>query len=273
MARIRAIKPDFFKDEDLKNLPHQTRLFYIGLWCQADKEGRLEERPERLKIEIFPYEEAAIEKMLVQLAVVKKNSNGAKLPYIVRYVVNEKKFVQILKWHHQRPHHTEPPSTCPPPPETVIKPFVHGLEPLGNGKGNGNEKKAGQAGPVRKESDEEWLQGLKSDPAYRHIQVQAEFAKARRWCQENPSRQLTRRFFVNWLNRIQQPIRAGAGPSSAAKRRCMPCGQDIDIDKFAKHFEKCKDEFDKKNQHAAVSANPDVRGLVNGLSTKLSGKK
>ena len=40
MARIRYLKPDFFKDEDIKELSFEARLFYQGLWVQADREGR-----------------------------------------------------------------------------------------------------------------------------------------------------------------------------------------------------------------------------------------
>ena len=64
MARIRYLKPDFFKDEDIKELSFETRLFYQGLWVQADRDGRGEDRPERLKIEIMPYDEIDAEKII-----------------------------------------------------------------------------------------------------------------------------------------------------------------------------------------------------------------
>jgi hypothetical protein len=41
VARIRTIKPEFFTSEDIVSLPPLTRLLYIALWCEADKEGRL----------------------------------------------------------------------------------------------------------------------------------------------------------------------------------------------------------------------------------------
>ncbi|HAG51728.1 MAG TPA: hypothetical protein DCL42_10415 [Deltaproteobacteria bacterium] len=47
MGRIRYVKPDFFKDEDVAELPDKTKLLYIGLWCFADKSGRIEDRPKR----------------------------------------------------------------------------------------------------------------------------------------------------------------------------------------------------------------------------------
>lgn len=52
----------------------------------------------------------------------------------------------------------------------------------------------------------DWIGSLSSDPAYDFIDVRREAAKAARWCGEN-RRHFTKRFFVNWLNRIQPPLK------------------------------------------------------------------
>lgn len=65
--RIRTVKPEFFKDEELAELNPETRLFFIGLWCQVDREGRVEDRPRRLKAEIYPYDDFDAEVMLQSL--------------------------------------------------------------------------------------------------------------------------------------------------------------------------------------------------------------
>lgn len=49
-------------------------------------------------------------------------------------------------------------------------------------------------------TDVEWIQSLKTNPAYKRIDVDTEVAKARIWAETN-RRQCTRRFVVNWLNR------------------------------------------------------------------------
>ena len=67
MARIRTIKPEYFKNEQIAELPAMTRLLFIGLWTQADRAGRLEDRPKRIKAEIFPYDNIDIEKALNDL--------------------------------------------------------------------------------------------------------------------------------------------------------------------------------------------------------------
>ena len=119
MPRIRYLKPDFFKDENIKDLSFEARLFYQGLWCMADKEGRLEDRPERLKVEIMPYDNIDVEKLLSQL---EQNKNKSDRPFIVRYEINGEKYIQILKWHeHQRIHHTEKESKIPPPNKEKLK--------------------------------------------------------------------------------------------------------------------------------------------------------
>lgn len=100
MPRIRYLKPEFFSDEDLCSLPYQARLTFAGLWCYADKSGRLEDRPKFLKISIFPYDNIDMEKQLQLLTNHK--------PFITRYETDGKKYIQIVNWNkHQKPHHTE----------------------------------------------------------------------------------------------------------------------------------------------------------------------
>jgi len=112
MARIRSLKPDFFKDEDLATLSFDVRLFFAGLWNFADKAGRLEDRPLRLKAEIFPYDDVDVKNCLDSLS---KPKNGSGKPFIQRYEVNGEKFIQIINWEkHQKPHPTEKESEIPP---------------------------------------------------------------------------------------------------------------------------------------------------------------
>ena len=122
------MKPGFFKDEDIAELPFSVRLFFCGLWTQADKRGRLEDRPKRLKIEIIPYDNFDIEKALQLLAQKKKGSNR---PFIIRYEIEGEKYIQIVGWSkHQRPHHTEVDSIIPPP---LTTPLLNREEEIGMG--------------------------------------------------------------------------------------------------------------------------------------------
>lgn len=107
MGRIRTIKPSFWKNEDLAELSPWHRLCFIGLWNQADREGRMEDRPRRLKAEIFPFDDIDMDQLLAGLA--EKN-------FITRYVADGAAYLEIPKFgKHQRPKSDEYPSSIPPP--------------------------------------------------------------------------------------------------------------------------------------------------------------
>ena len=106
MARARNIKPGFFRNAELVELPVETRLLFPGLWVIADREGRLEDRPKQIKMEIFPADSFDVDCMLGQL------SNAG---LIIRYEVNGKRLIQIVNFlKHQNPHKDERASILPP---------------------------------------------------------------------------------------------------------------------------------------------------------------
>ncbi len=107
MARIRAIKPGFFFNEDLAGVPAHGRLLFIGLWTLADRQGRLEDRPLRIRAQVFAYEpEVDVEALLGELA-----ARG----FIVRYEVEGERYLQVVNWErHQRPNSREEQSRIPP---------------------------------------------------------------------------------------------------------------------------------------------------------------
>lgn len=105
MARIRSIKPDFFMHDGLAELSLAHRLLFIGLWTQADREGRLEDRPARIKAAVLPYDQVDVDQMLDDLA---------RHGFVVRYEVDGVGLIQVTKFsEHQLPHHKEPPSVLP----------------------------------------------------------------------------------------------------------------------------------------------------------------
>ncbi len=75
-------------------------------------------------------------------------------------------------------------------------------------------------------SSSDWIEELEKDEAYNGIDVRREYSKSLRWCKEN-SRQLTRRTFVNWLNRADRKLEGGMkepAPKGAAYRVFDPNG-------------------------------------------------
>ncbi len=57
-------------------------------------------------------------------------------------------------------------------------------------------------------TDEEWLNGLKTDPTYSHLNVAVEYGKMMRWC-ETAKKKPSRRRFINWINRAEVPLDSG----------------------------------------------------------------
>lgn len=107
MARARNIKPGFFKNADLVELPFEYRLLFIGLWTLADREGRLEDRPKQIRMELFPADNVDTNKGLDALQA---------LGFVRRYEVDGKRFVQVVNFgKHQNPHMNEAKSTIPAP--------------------------------------------------------------------------------------------------------------------------------------------------------------
>ena len=104
--RSRLLKPGFFTNEDLAELPPMARLLFAGLWCLADREGRLEDRPKRIKAELFAYDKVNVSTLLDQLV-----TKG----FVLRYEVNGTQCLSIPTFPcHQKPHPREAPSTLPP---------------------------------------------------------------------------------------------------------------------------------------------------------------
>lgn len=67
MARIRTIKPEFFTSESILSVSPLARLFFIGLWCEADREGRLKWKPKTLKFRYLPADDVDIESLADEL--------------------------------------------------------------------------------------------------------------------------------------------------------------------------------------------------------------
>ncbi len=107
MARARNIKPGFFTNEVLAELPFESRLLFIGLWTIADRAGRLHDRPKRIKMQVFPGDSVDVDALLEQLA---------NAGFIWRYEVEGQRYIQVINWDkHQNPHHREPESEIPAP--------------------------------------------------------------------------------------------------------------------------------------------------------------
>lgn len=135
MARIRTIKPEFFDDEEIGRLSDKAQIVFIGLWTQADRDGRLEDRPERLRTRLRSYDpECNMETTLTELAdchfIVRYQHEGRRLIQIRTFqkhqVINQREAEGVLPGHGQKQVHARA-CTC-----------VAGVE--GKGTGTGKEQ-------------------------------------------------------------------------------------------------------------------------------------
>jgi hypothetical protein len=105
MARARNIKPSFFINEELVECQFVTRLLFIGLWTIADREGRLEDKPKKIKMALFPADIVYVDDSLSDLE---------RRGFVSRYEIDGVKYIQIIAFtKHQNPHKDERPSTIP----------------------------------------------------------------------------------------------------------------------------------------------------------------
>lgn len=103
MARARNIKPGFFESDQLGEVSFCARLLFIAMWQLADRNGRLERRPAKLRAYAFRYDAlsvADVEAMLVELErvslIVSTSVRGAEVVEIPTFL------------KHQKPHPKEP---------------------------------------------------------------------------------------------------------------------------------------------------------------------
>jgi hypothetical protein len=257
MARTRSIKPAFFKNEFLAECEPMARLLFIGLWTLADRDGRLECRPLRIKAELFPYDNCDILGLLKQLA-----DRG----FVRAYESGDYKVIEIPRFgDHQRCHPDERDEGLPPPDEsaeTIVfpgenaKPGNPTLEP-GNfpascafnpstfspstftAPSNPARRRTSSkpAKSIRWSAEEGW-QGITDadhaewSQAYPAADLPVELAKATQWLKANPKKARKsnwRKWLTTvWLSRCQdrggthrEPGNRPAQPpaSDPAKRR------------------------------------------------------
>lgn len=161
MGRIRTVKPELFRHEELfeaeKNHQLPLRIAFAGLFTCCDREGRFRWKPKQLKLDILPYDELDMTQVLNALL---------ETGFIQKYQVGTEHYGCIPSWNkHQCLNHRERPSVLPAMEEaedsveandasvtesssvglscahseTMPRGNGNGRE-YGNGKGNGRER-------------------------------------------------------------------------------------------------------------------------------------
>jgi hypothetical protein len=112
MARIRTVKPDFFRHEGLFDAERTSslplRLAFAGLWTSADREGRFAWSPRTLKLDCLPHDDVDFGAVLDALC---------KHGFIQRYEVDGREYGSIPSWQkHQHINQREAQSALPAVP-------------------------------------------------------------------------------------------------------------------------------------------------------------
>lgn len=134
MARIRTVKPEFFRHEALYDAEMQSglplRIAFAGLFTAADKEGRFSWKPRSLKLDCLPHDTVNFESVLDALH---------EFGFIVKYEIDGKFYGAIPSWkEHQHVNIREAESKIPGP--TGESMCMH-VTARGEGKGREGERK------------------------------------------------------------------------------------------------------------------------------------
>lgn len=150
MARIRTIKPEFFTSEDIVSMTPLARLFYVSLWCESDRMGRLEWKPGTFKMRYLPGDNCDVSELAQELI-----SKGL----IVLYQANGKTYAEIPTFtEHQVINNRESDSTIP---QRVIN-ASSTRAPRVKAEGKGREGKEGKE-PAKSRFEDFWNSWPKSE--------------------------------------------------------------------------------------------------------------
>lgn len=211
MARIRTIKPEFFTSEDIVSLTPLARLFYVALWCEADREGRLSWKTRTLKMRYLPGDDCSVDELARELI-----DSGM----VIVYEVGGEKYAEIPGFvRHQVINNRESESVIPPRGDDASGTRQARVKAEGKEGKEGKGKEGNGASGDATDHDNEILIPLSDgsdhrvtladiaefEMAYPRIDVDAELRKARAWCIANPANRKTPRgaskFVNSWLSR------------------------------------------------------------------------
>jgi len=92
------IDPEIWRNEKVGSLPDAARLLFIGIFSQADDDGRLKASPPYLMATIFPYDKGKAEGNVKSL-----RDQCAELGLIRLYTNSKEEYLDIPGWHeHQQ---------------------------------------------------------------------------------------------------------------------------------------------------------------------------
>lgn len=117
--RIRSIKPEFWRSDDVAALTREERLLFVGIWSYVDDNGVGVDDYRLIAADLFPLDDDQKE---VRGFVQEGLASLSRLSLVSRYEVDGKRFIHVSTWtKHQRVDNPNkqrfplPPSESGPP--------------------------------------------------------------------------------------------------------------------------------------------------------------
>jgi hypothetical protein len=118
-VRIRSIKPEFYRSDDIAGLSREHRLLFVALWSYVDDNGVGIDSDRAIAADCFGLEDDPVE---TRQFVRDGLATLSRALLIARYEVAGKRYIHITGWDkHQRvdrpnkPRYPRPPADLPPP--------------------------------------------------------------------------------------------------------------------------------------------------------------
>lgn len=127
MARKRMIDPNIWQSEDFSRLSVFARYLFIGMFSNADDEGRGRANPNYLRSTIFPYDDIRTADIKKALSEISRNTS------VVLYEEAHSGFYAFLNWGKWQKVEKPTKSILPPPPKEQKTVDSGTLEPQTSG--------------------------------------------------------------------------------------------------------------------------------------------
>lgn len=240
MARKRMIDPGIWQSEDFSKLSTLAKLVFVGMFSNADDEGRGRARAVYLKSALFPYDETMratdIEKTLKEIASYMS---------VIFYAFDNSEYYQLTNWDLWQKVDRPTPSKIPAFDESstrVRRLFDEGSLLIEKNKNRIEKNRtevllSGAKAPDRQAADNErteevpfielplndnTLYPVYSDyvdelkKLYPAVDVEQEFRNMRGWIDSNPKKRKTKsgikQFITRWLSKEQNRGGVKGGP-------------------------------------------------------------
>jgi len=237
--RIRSIKPEFWRSDDITNLPMATRLTFIGLWSYVDDNGVGADKLISIVADLYADDfsrdpQETVKRVTEDLQ--RLTSGGQVIRYRGDHNGSAKDLLYITKWkQHQVVNHPSQGHKYPLPPDETVQaannltpPSRDPLETLTHEQGNrgagereqGSEEQgeAPQASPTAKRGTRlaaDWMPTQQTINAIKaecpHVDIEAEHRKFIDYFTDKTGKDATKLSWEgtwrNWMRRAgeQQP--------------------------------------------------------------------